>query len=1406
MKRLFAATAALLLSLTLPNPAFSQAVGTLGGIVQDATGALIPGVDLTATNQDTTVARTVITNASGAYTFAAMQAGVYDVSAVLPGFQTSTVTDVRVGANATFRLDFELAVAGAATQVEVSVSAGELSLESSSSIGEVLQAAEVQALPTVSNNVLDLINIMAGVTRQTEGFVLGIQGDFAGVSAQNINVMRDGVSVTDQRWSSAGLNSTTIINPDMVGEMRMILAPVDAETGRGNGQVQITTRSGGNEFHGAAVWNVKNTAFDSRTFGENATAGGPPPVNWDNYHQATVNFGGPIVRNQTYFFALYDQFITKTRDVLNVPVLTPCMQMGIFRYFDGWDNGYFNQATATGGTNPVRPSVNADGTPSVPTEFPDGSAHNGILRHVNLFGEVSFSGAPANDCSNATPTATAPTGTGTWDQFRTDFDSSGFFDLQNSRAPVQNNFEQCRGFGDGLNVSCHRWSRTIDGRDNLFGVGEPNPRKQINIKIDHIFNQEHKVATSYSLERVNADDTPEGWVDSFEGRLFRQPQVLSVNLTSTLAANIVNEVRFGMTRMGTNVRHATQVPENREALLALLPESNGLFLIPQYQTGTIAWAGESGGLIGARGNGPSAATVIDTSPRWTIGDTMSWTEGVHSLRFGGEYRIATSKTEEFGDINNNSLPVFFLGSTALAPNDAFDIGTVGGYRDLNGIADTDLRTNNSNAMRDLLVFLSASLDSVDTARFINTPAQAGTEWNDALAGELVAIRDLHQNEFAAFVKDDWKVTDNLTLNLGLRWDYYGVPYDEGGMTTALAGGSNAIFGRTGCPASGNCFDNWFQQVQDGTDVEFIFIGPNSPNPDLQAYPKDLNNFGPAVGFSYNVPGTDDRTTFRGGYQLSYLGGGDGQNIDPILQTPPGSLVRAEFAGIGGGEYFDLADVVGGLGVPPEPTFLPALPVPVTDRVVDLRVFDANFRQPYIQNITAQLTHRLSSRVTLDAKYVATLSRGLIQNLELNEANLFQNGMFEALVAARAGEDPPLLDTLFAGLDLRTGGTPGTGSVVGVTPDFSGADFLRTDTRFRNNLADGNFTALGDALNDLTYVSALNPTLPACNTGELGCALRAPAGGVRPVQFPENFFYTSPQFDDAQIRTNLGHANYHSLQTEFTLRPTYGVNMSASYTFAKNLGRSSANYTLPWDRAMDYRRSGRTHNFRSFGSFNLPLGPGQLVLGNSSGFIARAIEGWQMSWIYGANSGGILNPTSTAGLYGGSEPILASGATFPADGKVSWVSGDLQGTYFDGDFVRGLDPVCTDPTFVAQGVAGYTNQCDRNALYTDVNANGTFESGTDTLLLRTPLPGEVGTFRDELEGPGNWTLDMAMSKRIQVSEDVNMEIRADATNIFNHPNPAAPNIQVQPGFGTAPFGNIATKTGNRVFQFRARLDF
>src|ERR1043165_6108874 len=143
---------------------FGQSTNAVvSGTVGDATGAVLPGVEVIATNNATGVVTTVLTNESGAYNFASLPPGVYKVSASLPGFQTRAFTDVQLGNADKVRLNFSLTVGGLNTEVEVTVAADTLLATSSSSVGEVLSQARVQDLPTVSNNVMDVYRLIPGV-------------------------------------------------------------------------------------------------------------------------------------------------------------------------------------------------------------------------------------------------------------------------------------------------------------------------------------------------------------------------------------------------------------------------------------------------------------------------------------------------------------------------------------------------------------------------------------------------------------------------------------------------------------------------------------------------------------------------------------------------------------------------------------------------------------------------------------------------------------------------------------------------------------------------------------------------------------------------------------------------------------------------------------------------------------------------------------------------------------------------------------------------------------------------------------------------------------------------------------------------------------------------------------------
>src|SRR2546425_3109290 len=239
--------AGLLLSSVFFGSVFAQTTNaTLGGTVTDATRALIPGVMVTATNTQTGIVTTVLTNETGAYQFASLQTGTYRVTAELPGFQTQTYNDVTLGVAQQVRLNFTLQVSTQSQSVEVSVAADTLIATTSSSVGAVLPENKVRDLPLINRNVMDLIATTPGVSSATS-FAGSPTGFLTGTT---LNTTRDGISVQQGRYAN-GAYSSTFSSSDLIEEVRIIVAPADAETGRGSGQVQLRTRAGTNKFSGS---------------------------------------------------------------------------------------------------------------------------------------------------------------------------------------------------------------------------------------------------------------------------------------------------------------------------------------------------------------------------------------------------------------------------------------------------------------------------------------------------------------------------------------------------------------------------------------------------------------------------------------------------------------------------------------------------------------------------------------------------------------------------------------------------------------------------------------------------------------------------------------------------------------------------------------------------------------------------------------------------------------------------------------------------------------------------------------------------------------------------------------------------------------------------------------------------
>ncbi|PYS34610.1 MAG: hypothetical protein DMG14_29050, partial [Acidobacteria bacterium] len=747
MKKL-AAAALLLLCLFFANAIAQTTNATLGGTVSDATGALIPGVSITATNTQTGIVTTLVSNETGAYQFASLQTGIYKVSAELPGFQTQVYNEVTLGVAQQVRLNFTLQVGTQSQQVEVNVAADTLIATTSSSVGTVLPEYKLRDLPLSTRNALDLV----GTTAATQG------GSFAGARSVAVNTVRDGVPVSDGRYD-VGVSASTYVSPDLVEEVRIIVAPADAEMGRGSGQVQMATRSGTNQFRGSVFLSNRNSALSANSWGNNFRGVGK---DYKNGNQFGARIGGPIIKNKTFFFFLYDGQRFLTRSIFIGNVLTAPARQGIFRYFPGVQNANIlqNNATVDVFGNPVKPQ-----------------GATGDLQSVSVFGR---------------------------DPLRSGLDTSGWVPRLLARMPAANDFTT----GDGLNTAGYRWVRRVQGQDTSVGDGADTNRNQYNARIDHNFSSNHKLTATWTQERDWSATTQTGianWPNGFDGLVKRDPRFYSVSFVSTLSPTVLNEFRFGSRRNKHFTWNAIQRPDAiGDEARKELPTKNGELFYPTH-------------ILFADNFVQAGQTRGQTSPVYSFTDSLSWTRGKHAFKTGFEGRLTSSRGYNFGDDPKLLFPTVTIGAGSIA---------VTGIA--NSAAFPGLIGSSITTAQNLLLDLAGSVSNVSRTFYIQKPTDR------EFTGLVQTPKDNHQNEWSAFFKDDWKIRSNLTLNLGVRYDYYGVPWETNGLMAFPVGGNAALFGISGTDLSAL----WNPYAKGGSMTQLAFTGKNSPNPNTQWYNDD----------------------------------------------------------------------------------------------------------------------------------------------------------------------------------------------------------------------------------------------------------------------------------------------------------------------------------------------------------------------------------------------------------------------------------------------------------------------------------------------------------------------------------------------------------------------------------------
>ena len=1590
-----------LLSLVLLSvTAFGQTAASLSGSVMDASRGVLTNATITAVNDDTGVETKTTTNNSGIYNFGSLQPGTYRVSAELSGFQKYTNTGVKIGAGSQSNLNFELAVAGMTTEVEVTANVESMILEAGSSTGSVLQEELVAQLPTFTGNALELVNIMGGVVMPPASVNPLFEADratFAGVSAQNINITRDGISQNEVRYNS-GVQSSTRMNTEIVGEFKMVLSPVDAELGRGAGQVQITTRSGSNAFHGSAVWNIQNTALDANEW-QNKNRPVIVRPNWRNLNNYSITASGPIIQNKTFFFANWDQQWAITRTPVNTTVLTNCARKGIYRYLEnvtstnallsdtnprinGANRTIYNDAGVAGNVYAIgveRPGVwdgsdgqhkpgeprlswtfgpedrfrHATGT-TLPINNPNlGSLdfrnqtvtnrlmYNSILGEMDPNVRVRLGGSPDQYAAegswvyNGCPDDTYSIQTGqrgynntSWDYYRRGVSNHDFVMQFTDMMPQANDFAQT---GDGLNTATRRWTRTLRGNDTTYGTGD-SYRKAITVKIDHNINAQHRLSGTYTYEAARSQNqyVVQVWENGWGGSVDRWPQTFTTVLTSTLSPTLLSEFRVGLSRnksydssaLGKITKSGAEVKE----LLQKMFPTDGSDGRPWKDTEVILPAAGSTfpGPYGHFYGNASTTSWGSVDPRWTFSENLTWMRGAHSFKGGIEYRRSKSYQNDAGaaitasstnivptiqggvnptftpsgwSADRNGNPVNATTATG-GPLTGLSVDPVTGakirWNGLSAYEMTDYGSGQtmvsklSNAYT-LMNYLSGGVNQV--WQYFYVVDSRDPRWNDLSKGENERYSDLKNIEMSFFFKDDWKFNNSLTLNLGARWEYYGVPFEGKGKIGNVMDGWDGMFGISrGLPRFLNDFDtlnqdkfknpNWASQ---GTQQ--IFVGPNSPHPDMMAFNKDRNNWAPHIGFSWQLPWFGKgKTTLRGGYSISYLTIGTFTSFRG-LSSQPGVSYNYYYAGSEGcisgqtGCNMNL-DNVNQL-LPLDMSRTGQLPLSHPDRILTnktrestLNLYDPNIRNPYVQNINMSLTRSLNSFLTLDVRYVGTLSRkalGSMPNnpsgsgyvggtLNLNTPNYYNNGLFSELLKLRSGlcdnracnlnsyDDFPVLNRVIPWKDHPdlNGVTQNTASLYAVNSggrlvdELSGAEQLLY-YQF-DNIARGAFQTVVNNLATADYHTTLTnsgrrTTRPLTETAS-GQVLKNHGA-------PANLIYNNPQFERVNVFTNYGKSNYHSMQTQLTMRPWRGLSLQATWTWSRNLGRGAdiLDYRedSPYYFEREYTLTGqhRLHSLNTYGSYTLPFGARGYLFRNASGAFKKTIEGWQLSWIASVTSGAPMSFTGISSMWDANN-VVQVGAFDAKNVGVNWRNdsnnefGRPYGTYFDKEYKWVPDPQCTDSSLVSQTTRNPYGSSNTLANMCSGTAGGSLfaiaEAETGTIIFQNARPGDIGNKANRfITGPRRWTLDMSMAKSVEFMEGKRLEIRMDAQNIMNHaspsfrtsPNPAYndprnviisdPNVVLNDtnfsgGSHPYPFGYLNAKGGHRTFQGKIRLSF
>ena len=565
----------------------------------------------------------------------------------------------------------------------------------------------------------------------------------------------------------------------------------------------------------------------------------------------------------------------------------------------------------------------------------------------------------------------------------------------------------------------------------------------------------------------------------------------SAALISTLTPTMINEARIGVSR----ATYAFEAPWTVSSQgTGILPTINGT----PYLLGL---AGASSPYSTGSGEDPQSRI----SPVYTFTDKFTWIHGRHSIKAG----FAVDFGSEHNTLSFNTIPRVTIGTDNAAIANAFN--TQFG--------------NNASGATSLVNTLAGSVAS--ELQNYYSPGGANPQF---VAGSTSEHTWRHR-DFGVYFQDDIKINKNLTVNAGLRWDYFGIPYEAGGRLETSVGGAGSAFG-----VSGNSFGALFHPGVENLNnlTQYQLIGRNSPNPGLQPWNSIYHNFAPALGLSWALPWFgENKTVFRMGYGIAYeksetvlLDDLYGFGIQGLSQQQ--SVTPNVYTNLSASNLFPPTPAQSGI----VPLTAPAINDNVTGGQTFL-VANNGLKQPYIQNYNASLGRELGAGFTLDLRYVGSKGTKLLQGTNINELNTVENGILSAFQTTLAGGNAPLFDQIFNGLNV-----PNVGVVNGTT--ITGSQAVRGNSTLYAYLLSNSPGSLASTIASSTFI-----------TGTRGGLIKN--GGL-----PANFVVSNPQFGAVDYISNFANSTYNSLQVAVNKRFAHGLQFQVNYVRSKTLSDYDGN--------------------------------------------------------------------------------------------------------------------------------------------------------------------------------------------------------------------------------------------------------